>query len=136
MLKYLYNVTGAKRASDQPMSTSDDVCEAVSASELLEITEFRLFELAYREWFGREADQAALEPPFVQYMFAQQAPAWVRHFARNVIACDRDGRLERAEFGLPPAPKKADADAVRACNDILMALWFAGAYAVWSFQGV
>ena len=69
-------------------------------------------------------------------MFAQRAPAWVRHFARIVVARDRDGRLDRAEFGLPPAPKTAAPEAVRACNDILLALWFAGAYAVWSFQGV
>lgn len=79
-----------------------DTRVVLQASALLEITEFRLFELAHSRWFGEHADPAALEKVYVTYMFRNRAPTWVRQFARDVVDAERDGHLDPVEFGVHP----------------------------------
>ncbi|MDJ0948077.1 MAG: hypothetical protein QNJ94_04070 [Alphaproteobacteria bacterium] len=136
MLRQIHDVTGSRRAWRPPAAPAGIVGDVAHASELLEIGEFELFELAYRQWYGRTAHPKAIERQFVGYMFGKEPPAWVRHFVREVLTLQQDGQLDPGAYGLSRAPaEETSSEAVRACNDIMLALWFAGAYAVWSFQG-
>lgn len=79
---------------------SADVAAVLDASAVLEVTEFRLFELAWRDWFGRAPDERRLERYFAAYMFAERVPHWVRRFARHILALDAQGRLDPRSFGI------------------------------------
>ncbi len=77
-----------------------DTVAVLDASSALEITEFKLFELAYRDWHGRSATEAYIEKHFAAYMFADRIPNWVRYFARKVLKLHAEGRLEPKRFGI------------------------------------
>ena len=79
-----------------------DTREVATASGLLQITEFHLFELAYERWFGRPAREGELEECFARYMFAFQAPFWVRQFCRDVEVTESRGALDPRDFGVFP----------------------------------
>ncbi len=81
-----------------------DTLDVLSASSILEITEFRLFELAYERWFGEPPVQEKLESVYTLYMFRESAPFWVRQFCREVLARDKNGVLDPTEFGVFPTP--------------------------------
>lgn len=77
-----------------------DVVVVLDAAAALEITEFRLFELAWREWFGKRPEERRLEPYFAAYMFADRVPYWVRNFSRRILDLDAQGRLDARSFGI------------------------------------
>ncbi len=81
-----------------------DVQAVLNTSALLEITEFEVFRIAYRDWFGKRAADNVIEPFFTDYMFNEVVPAWVRHFTRLVIDLAREGRLDPRQFGITPRP--------------------------------
>jgi hypothetical protein len=72
----------------------------IDAAQALHIREFDLFRAAFRQWWGREADDKALEGVFVAYMFHQVVPPWVRHFCRRVLEMQRQGRLDLEALGV------------------------------------
>ena len=74
----------------------------LGVSSLLQITEFRLFELAYERWFGARASAERLEKHFCAYMFGAVVPIWVRQYCRDVLDRDRSGRLDPRDFGVFP----------------------------------
>ena len=87
-----------------------DFGDVIKAAEALRISEYDFFRLAFRRWSGREPEDEALERAFVNYMFHQAVPTWVRHFSRDVLAREAAGNLDIAELGaleyrrrLPPA---------------------------------
>lgn len=89
---------------DAPASTD---AEAVrDAAFALKVSEFDLFRLAYRRWYGRDAEIKPLERVFAAYMFHQVVPAWVRQFCREVLAAAREGRLDRETFGAAGVPRR------------------------------
>ena len=77
-----------------------DVVSLLDASSALEVTEFRFFELAFQDWYGRKADEDIIEKYFAAYMFANRIPNWVRHFARKILKLDAQGRLDPKSFGI------------------------------------
>jgi hypothetical protein len=77
-----------------------DVVSLLDASSVLEVTEFRFFELAFHDWHGRKADEALIEKHFAAYMFANRIPNWVRHFARKILKLDAQGKLDPKNFGV------------------------------------
>ena len=79
-----------------------DVQEVLDTSALLEITEFDVFRMAYSGWFGEQAADGVIEPFFIDYMFNDAVPVWVRHFTRRVIRLKREGRLEPRQLGIMP----------------------------------
>lgn len=79
-----------------------DVVAVLDASAALEVTEFRLFELAWREWFGGRPDDTRLEHCFAAYMFADRVPCWVRSFARHILDLEARGNLDPRSFGIWP----------------------------------
>jgi hypothetical protein len=78
----------------------DDLRLVVEAAGCLGVEEFELFRLAWRHWRGEDAATQPLEKAFAGYMFQQTAPAWVRHFCREVLAREQAGRLDPAAFGV------------------------------------
>lgn len=62
-----------------------DVTGVLKTAALLDATEFRVFELAYREWHGRDLDADQIEAHFVTYMFKGIVPIWVRQFTRKTL---------------------------------------------------
>ncbi|QPC41831.1 hypothetical protein HW532_03335 [Kaustia mangrovi] len=86
-----------------------DVMLVLKAASLLETGEFRVFEIAYRRWFGHAGEEKTIERYFVPYMFNDVVPQWVRHFARHVLELDRRHALDPRAFGLHPRPPNRDA---------------------------
>lgn len=86
-------------------SIEQDTLDVLSASAILEITEYRLFELAYERWFGEPPKEDKVESVYARYMFRENAPFWVRQYCREVMARDRKGILDPTEFGVFPAPE-------------------------------
>ena len=84
-----------------------DARDVLSASAILSISEFRLFELAYERWFGESAGEKRIEGFYVPYMFRSVVPHWVRQYCREVLICDREGRLNPVQFGVLPREESA-----------------------------
>ncbi len=76
----------------------------MDAAAILHLREFDLFRAAWRNWFGRTPDDEALEPVFVDYLFHQRIPFWVRHFANRVIRDAEAGKINRCELGVTHYP--------------------------------
>lgn len=75
-------------------------CRAVrDAAAALRISEYDLFSLAYEKWWGERPTDAMLEPVFVQYLYEEAVPFYVRHFTRDVLDRWRRGALDRAAMG-------------------------------------
>ncbi len=86
-------------------SEEDDVQAVVYAAAVLQISEFEVFRLAYREWFGRPAENREMETCFHRYLATTLAPAWVRSFVRRVRKLADEGCLDLSGFGLEaPSP--------------------------------
>lgn len=64
-----------------PLCTDPHQVERLAAT--LQISEFDLFARAYQDWFGRPAPRASLETAFMQYLYYDQMPYWVRHYCRQ-----------------------------------------------------
>jgi hypothetical protein len=80
-------------------SESSDLGDIIGAAEVLRISEYDFFCLAYRRWSGHEPEEKKLEEIYVSYMFHQTIPHWVRHFTRDVMARAESGKLDAAEIG-------------------------------------
>ena len=65
---------------------SIDSQQVHAAAAMLEVTEFRLFELAYYDWFGCSGDEGELEKLYMLYWFTGLVPVWVRHFNRQILS--------------------------------------------------
>ena len=77
-----------------------DIQSVLDAAAMLDVTEYELFRLAYRRWYGSVPDDGKVEPHFVAYMFRNVVPLWVRHFARKVESLFRRGKLDRHALGV------------------------------------
>ena len=75
------------------------------ARTLLGLLDFEFFRVAWRNWHGGEPDDRRLEPGFMVFLLKQQAPDYVRHFARLVLQRAAAGCLDLAEFGLETQPE-------------------------------
>lgn len=109
------------RPFDTWMRSSPDVSAVVAASEALNVREFNLFRVAYAWWFGRNGSDKEVERPFMNYLFTEQAPLWVRQFAREVLDRKREGRLDPKQYGLPPLPQ---APSLPGVQSFLRGVWF------------
>lgn len=77
-----------------------DVVAVLDASAALDVTEFRLFQLAFKDWYGKPARAEFMERQFAAYMFAKRVPAWVRQFARKILELQARGMLDPRTFGV------------------------------------
>jgi hypothetical protein len=83
---------------------SDDSQQVLEVAGLLDISEFRLFQLAFASWYGHAPDRYSLEWEFEAYMFYQKVPFWVRHFCREVIGQEQMGQFDPERIGVHPSP--------------------------------
>ena len=65
---------------------SSELDELAACARLLDLGEYRIFQAAYRAWFGHEPSEAELKPGFATYLRSTRLPPWVRHYCRQVIA--------------------------------------------------
>jgi hypothetical protein len=72
------------------------------ASDILQISEFNFFRLAYSQWFGRDIPVSRLEHIFAQYVFEEIVPYWVRHLSRRVMKKLDQGILDPSDFHVIP----------------------------------
>jgi hypothetical protein len=78
-----------------------DDAEAVSfVAGLLDISEFRLFEIAYVNWFGSAATKKAIDGFFDSYLNSGLVPFWLRNMVRTIICKHRKGNLIPSRFGI------------------------------------
>ena len=84
-----------------------DSLDLLEAAAALEVKEFKLFELAYRQWYGKKPLPHVIEAHFSNYMFNKIIPAWVRSYSRQVVQLHRSDCLDPKEFGIyQPLPSK------------------------------
>ncbi len=60
----------------------------VKAANILQVGEFQLLQLAYREWHSKDLPEALVSKLFSSYMLKDQVPHWARHYARKIIDAD------------------------------------------------
>ena len=74
------------------------------AAGRLDVGEAEIFRLAHCRWFGREPAARPLDRLFAAYMFHDEVPAWVRHYAREVVALPAIGAAEAHGLELQRLP--------------------------------
>lgn len=105
---------------DRPLSP--DLQTLLDAVSLLDISEFRLFELAYQAWYGRPARTEKLEKDFSRYMYQDEIPFWVRQYARDVV--QRRHRTDDERFPSEPWQTTASSARIRRGLRIVLGLVF------------
>ncbi len=68
--------------------------EVARAANLLQIGEFQLLQLAYKDWFGTDIPTGESDRLFGAYMMHNQVPSWARHYARRILGLDAAGMLD------------------------------------------
>ncbi len=103
-----------------------DVWGVLRASALLGVGEFRVFEIAYKEWYGEAGKEKMIEKHFTGYMFNDRVPPWVRHFCKKVLKLDSEEALDPADFGIVrnPATREQINKGLEAIMYIIVALLF------------
>lgn len=76
----------------------------VKAASVLHISEYEVFRIAYRHWFGQPAPDDELRAIFDTYVDARTVPLWVRAYVRRVRKHWQAGKLDPREFGVEPNP--------------------------------
>ena len=82
--------------------TSEDVYDVLESAALLDITEFRLFQIAYNWSFGATVPEEQIEAHFIPYMFEKVVPSWVKSFTSQVLQMESDGGVDPEVFGIFP----------------------------------
>lgn len=70
-----------------------------AAANILQVGEFQLLQLAYREWFGRDLPEALVDNLFSAYMLRNEVPHWARHYARLILMREERGLLDDNDAG-------------------------------------
>ena len=83
-----------------PDTHGADGATVQDAAGQLDVSEFEIFRLAHRAWFGHDSDEKSLEHVFVAYMYYGKVPLWVRHLCRDVMeACPPPAAMATAGLG-------------------------------------
>ncbi len=69
------------------------------AANLLQVGEFQLLQLAYKDWFGEDMPKALVDNLFHTYMLYNEVPHWARQYARKIIAVEGRGELDDLDPG-------------------------------------
>lgn len=74
--------------------TNPEADEIAQAANILQIGEFQLLQLAYKDWYGGELLEAMTDRLFADYMLRKQVPHWTRHYARRINDWNQRGLLD------------------------------------------
>lgn len=66
----------------------------ISAANQLQVGEFQLLQLAYRDWFDKDLPEALVSKLFSSYMLHNHVPHWARHYARGIMDGHERGELD------------------------------------------
>ena len=84
-----------------------DLWDLLETAALLEIKEYTVFEMAYKDWHGGHAPRKKMETCFANYMFNGVIPVWVRRYCRKVIELEKSGQLDPHQLGIyRPQPSR------------------------------
>jgi len=67
------------------------------AANILQVGEFQLLQLAYRDWHNKDLPESLVSVLFKSYMLRNEVPHWARHYARNIIDADAKGAINDNE---------------------------------------
>ena len=67
------------------------------AANILQIGEFQFLQLSYREWFGDDIPESAMDSLFKLYMLNGEVPFWARDYARRILRLDDTGGLNDSD---------------------------------------
>jgi hypothetical protein len=90
----------ATRCEDKGIVFQNDAEAVCFVAGLFDISEFKLFEIAYANWFGSEATEKAIDAFFGSYLKTGLVPFWLRDMVRRIICNHRKGDLSPGEFGI------------------------------------
>ena len=85
---------------NEQYNNDSDIRRILLSSALLQISEFRFFQIAYRQWYGREISENRMEYIFEVYMYEDIVPHYVRHLTRKVICLFDQGILDPGMFNI------------------------------------
>ena len=68
--------------------------EIIQAANLIQIGEFQLIQLAYKEWYNENLPEDKINIIFNEYMVSGIIPIWVTYYARDIIKLDKANVLE------------------------------------------
>lgn len=96
--------------------------QVIEAAAILEISEYELLAMAFREWHGRPPRGEDLDPLFGPYMLDGVTPYWAVSLARQVISLYEHGRLRESRFRAPARPPATPRDIVTGIAQSLLLL--------------
>lgn len=97
------------RKPHQPGRSDNEPAQVCEAAGLLDITEYRLFELVFERWYGSQPDARWLERVFAGYLFRSRVPHLVRQLVREVRLGADSGTLDPVRYGIRvPSPSAAE----------------------------
>ena len=67
--------------------------EILDAANLLQVGEFQLVQLAYKDWYREELAEDKIDKIFGEYMFKKIIPIWATFYARDIIKLDKANAL-------------------------------------------
>ena len=67
--------------------------EILDAANLLQVGEFQLVQLAYKDWYREELSEDKIDKIFGEYMFKRIIPIWATFYARDIRKLDKANAL-------------------------------------------
>ena len=68
--------------------------EIIHAANLIQIGEFQLIQLAYKDWFNENLPENKINIIFNEYMVSGIVPIWVTYYAKDIIKLNKANVLE------------------------------------------
>ena len=68
--------------------------EIIQAANLIQIGEFQLIQLAYKDWFKQDLPENKINIIFNEYMITGIVPIWVTYYAKDIIKLDKANILD------------------------------------------
>ena len=66
----------------------------VEAANILQVGEFQLLQLAYRDRYSEDLPEEQFDQLFHSYAIDGIVPPWARHYARKIVSEDQSGQLD------------------------------------------
>ena len=68
--------------------------EIIQAANLIQIGEFQLIQLAYKNWYNEDLPEDKINHIFNEYMINGIIPIWVTYYAKDIIKLDKANVLD------------------------------------------
>ena len=84
---------------DKEELKNSDLRVVGDAANILQVGEFQLLQLAYRDWRGEDIPVQMVDRLFDSYLVDGVAPIWGRHYACNILRQESLGELDGQQRG-------------------------------------